>query len=368
MLAGCTSEGPVPAVTAPPSTPIADLEAFAADVLAHDAPAVVFHVRDGEREDVKAGGVKDLDSKEPAEPGDRAWITGAGTPMVAVSVMKLVEAGTLRLDDPVSAHLPEFVSIFPGWENVTIRHLLGSRSGLPDYFPPLAATRSVKELQTGALSFEDRLRIAAGVKATPGPVPHFAWSATDWEVLGWILERKHDRGLAEILNREVFGPAGMGSTFVAVPGEPPGPMLHGYIRTAQGIHDLTRIDVAAGSADVGIISTVQDLSSFMAALAGGRLIRGDTWQTMTSGSPYTLGGLEVVEDLCRGVRHVIASGGGFPYAVQTASSTDGRQQVSIIMVPPPQELTSLDLPPFIPELQDAVRSTARKMCSPESAG
>lgn len=180
------------------------LEAFAADTSAHGAPAVVFHVRNGDQQELRATGVNNLESNKKAAPTDKTWIIGAGTPMVAVSVMKLVQGGTVRLDDPVSAHLPEFTAIFPASDRVTVRDLLGSTSGLPDYFPPLIESRSPDELQTRPLTFEERLRIAAGVDLPPGPVSYFAWSATDWEVLGWLLERKYNRGLEEVLAKDVF--------------------------------------------------------------------------------------------------------------------------------------------------------------------
>lgn len=365
LVAGCTPG--VPAETAPaPSAFTRQLDAFAEDALEQGASAVVFHVRDGDRQELKAHGVKDLDSGERADTGDKVWITGAGTPMVAVSVMKLVESGTLGLDDPVSTHLPEFAAIFPGWDGVTVRHLLGSRSGLPDYFPPLAETWTAEELRTRALTFEERLRIAAGAGAAPGPLNYFAWSATDWEVLGWILERKHHRALADVLTSDVFEPAGMAGTHVAVPGQPPEPMLHGYFQAGGNRLDFSRIDVAAGSADAGTISTVEDLSRFLAALTGGRLIRDETWQAMVEGVPYSLGGMQRVDDLCPGRSHVIASGGGFPYAVLSVSSLDGHQQVAAAMVPPPAEIDSADAPALVLEMEDAVRSTIRTLCSTDS--
>ncbi|WP_307609050.1 hypothetical protein [Pseudarthrobacter sp. W1I19] len=59
------------------------------------------------------------------------------------------------------------------------------------------------------MTFEERLRIAASVDLPSGPVSYFAWSATDWEVLGWLLEHKHNRRLADVLAKDVFEPAFM---------------------------------------------------------------------------------------------------------------------------------------------------------------
>ncbi|MDF2048454.1 serine hydrolase domain-containing protein [Arthrobacter sp. Cr_A7] len=362
VLSGCTSGTPDETATTPAVKLGAALEAFVADASTHGAPAVVFHVRNGDQEELRATGVKDLESNTKAVPTDRMWIIGAGTPMVAVSVMKLVEAGAVRLEDPVSAHLPEFTAIFPAWDRVTVRDLLGSTSGLPDYFPPLIESRSLDELQTRPLTFEERLRIAAGVNLPPGPVSYFAWSATDWEVLGWLLERKHNRGLAEVLAKDVFEPAGMGSTHVATAGQPPEPMLHGYVLEDGNRRDFTRIDAVAGSADSGVISTVEDVSRFVAALTTGRLIREETWKSMVEAEPFPLGGINPSDDVCPGARHVFVYGGGGPYSVQSVSSEDGQQQVTVATVLPPQELNVTDPPPLVPEMEDAILQTAKSMC------
>jgi D-alanyl-D-alanine carboxypeptidase len=362
VLSGCTFGTPDETATTPAVKLAVALEAFAADAAIHGAPAVVFHVRNGDQEELMATGVRDIESNTMAVPTDKTWIIGAGTPMVAVSVMKLVENGSVRLDDPVSAHLPEFTAIFPAWDRVTVRDLLGSTSGLPDYFPPLIESASLDELQTRVLTFEERLRIAAGVDLPPGPVTFFAWSATDWEVLGWLLERKHNRGLDEVLAKDVFGPAGMGNTQLAAAGQPPEPMLHGYVLEGGNRRDFTRVDAIAGSADSGVISTVEDLSRFVAALTTGRLIRAETWKSMIEADPFSLGGIGPRDDICPGARHVVVSGGGGPYSVQSVSSLDGHQQVSVATVLPPRELNVTDAPPLVPEMEDAIQQTARSMC------
>ncbi|WP_171042494.1 serine hydrolase [Sinomonas gamaensis] len=105
------------------------------------AQAVVFHVRDGEHEAYHAVGVSNLDSGAKADVGDRLWVSGEGTMMLSVAaVMKLVEEHMVGLDDRIEDHLPEFSAIFPGWDRTTLRELLGSRTGLPDYVPALLAS------------------------------------------------------------------------------------------------------------------------------------------------------------------------------------------------------------------------------------
>lgn len=363
MLAGCTSADPaVSAATNATVRAAAQLEDFAGRAAEQGAPAVILHVRDGEQETAKAFGVRDLESGRAAEVTDRLWISGAGTSMLAVSVMKLVEEDRITLDDPVADILPEFSTIFPGWSRTTVRELLGSRTGLPDYVPPLLASMPPEKLQTTVLTFEERLRLAASVGADPKTVLAATWSATDWEVLAWLVERLRGKSLAEVLRADVFEPAGMTNSLLPGPGLPPEPMLHAYVQTGDTRIDFTRIDAITGSGDAGIVSSVIDINRFLAALTTGRLVRADTWQHMAGSNPYDLG-VETAENICPGTKHVLASGGGGPYAVHSATTTDGRQQVSVAMVLPPAPLDSTNIPPLVRQMEGALRATAAELCS-----
>lgn len=342
----------------------AGLEDFARHATGQGAPAVVMHVRSGTEETAKALGVSDLGFAKPAQTSDKLWISGAGTPMVAVSVLKLAEEGRVSLDAPVADYLPEFAVIFPSWRRSTIRELLGSRTGLPDYVPSLVASMPADKLRTTGLTYEQRLRIAADGGAPPVPVAQAAWSATDWEVLAWLLERVRGQALADILQAEVFGPAGMSHSLVAPLGPPPEPMLHGYVMSAGNRLDLTRIDAFSGSGDAGVISTAEDVGKFFTALMTGRLVGDEMRREMVQGSSYRLGGFLPQEDICPDTQHVFASGGGGPYSLLSASSLDGTQLVTAAMVLPPAELDSTRIPPLVTRLEEAVRSTARALCSP----
>ena len=52
----------------------------------------------------------------------------------------MVEAGELALDDPAADHLPPDLHF--DTNGATIRHLLGQRSGIPDYFDAVQARLS----------------------------------------------------------------------------------------------------------------------------------------------------------------------------------------------------------------------------------
>ena len=73
----------------------------------------------------KADGDRDL------RVDDQFAIASVTKSLVAAQIMKMVEAGQLDLDAPVADHLPPDLGF--DTNAATIRHLLGHRSGIPDY-------------------------------------------------------------------------------------------------------------------------------------------------------------------------------------------------------------------------------------------
>jgi len=73
-----------------------------------------------------ADGVRDL------QVDDQFAIASITKSVVAAQVMLMVEAGELALDDLAADHLPGDLEF--DTNGATIRHLLGHRSGLPDYY------------------------------------------------------------------------------------------------------------------------------------------------------------------------------------------------------------------------------------------
>ncbi|WP_338055938.1 serine hydrolase [Sinomonas gamaensis] len=202
--------------------------------------------------------------------------------------------------------------------------------------------------------------MAPSAAAPPYPATRAMRSTTDWEVLAWLVERLRGKPLAEVLDADVFDPSGMASSLVAVPGQPPEPMLHGYVVSGGTRVDLTRDDAFAGSGDAGVLSTVVDMDRSLAALTTGKLLSQESWKLMAAGEPYEVG--MYTADLCPVTRHVLASGGGGPYAILSAATEDGRQQVSVTMALPSSPLDSARVPALVQRMEEALHAKAAAMC------
>src|SRR5438067_4741698 len=74
-------------------------------------------------------GIGNLASREPMQVNNSMRIGSITKTFTATVILQLVDAGKLRLDDPVSTYQPQV----PNGKNITIRQLLNMTSGLFDY-------------------------------------------------------------------------------------------------------------------------------------------------------------------------------------------------------------------------------------------
>ncbi len=191
------------------------------------------------------------------------------------SVLKLVERGKLRLNDPVARYLPEFDA--NGKDQITLRMLLTHTSGLaPD--PPLSAAQAGNDALWKEICGEQLL-------APPGA--RFIYSDTGFIVLGKLVERVSGLRLDEYVSKNIFAPLGMRRTRFLPPsdwlsriapteeidlpeGAKPG---SGRGRVLRGIvHDPTARAMGGVAGNAGLFSTADDLAIFCRMmLDGGRI-------------------------------------------------------------------------------------------------
>lgn len=232
------------------------------------APGVFVAVR---TRTITATEARGLAQREPAVPmrTDARFRIGSITKsFVAALVLLLVEDGRLTLDDTVERWLP---GVVPGGGSITIRELLRHTSGLFDYvedervFQQRERRWRPMELVRLALSHPSTVR------------GRFAYSSTNYVLLGLVAERAGGALLEQQLERRLFRPLGLRSTSF-VPGELRRPYVHGHRPpTHQGIVTGAPADTSrepawwAWSAGA-MVSTASDLQTFFGALLRGELL------------------------------------------------------------------------------------------------
>ena len=178
------------------------------------------------------------------------------------SIMKLVEEGRVRLNDPVAAYLPEFAQ--NGKKDITIRELLTHYSGLaPDL-----------DLQTPWNGRDAAFAMAMAQTPANPPGSRFVYSDINFEVLGFVVEKVSGEALNDFADRHIFIPLGMTHTRFLPPGEwlpriaptqydEQGKMLRGVV------HDPTARRMGGVAGHAGLFSTADDLSRFAQDLLSG---------------------------------------------------------------------------------------------------
>jgi uncharacterized protein YbbC (DUF1343 family)/CubicO group peptidase (beta-lactamase class C family) len=178
------------------------------------------------------------------------------------SIMKLVEEGRVRLNDPVAAYLPEFAQ--NGKKDITIRELLTHYSGLaPDL-----------NLQTPWNGRDAAFAMAMSQTPANPPGSQFVYSDINFEVLGFVVERVSGEPLNDFAERHIFTPLGMKHTRFLPPDEwlpriaptqydEQGKMLHGVV------HDPTARRMGGVAGHAGLFSMADDLSRFAQSLLSG---------------------------------------------------------------------------------------------------
>ncbi|GGR89098.1 hypothetical protein GCM10010252_29990 [Streptomyces aureoverticillatus] len=129
-------------------------------------------------------------------------------PVTAMAVMRLVEQGRIRLDDPVRAYLPWFRPSGEGGERVTVRHLLNQTSGISERE---GLERSDKgDNEPGGV--QRRARSLDGVPLSGLPGERHRYSAANFMLLGAVVEKVTGRPFGDHLTREILRPLGMAGT------------------------------------------------------------------------------------------------------------------------------------------------------------
>jgi D-alanyl-D-alanine carboxypeptidase len=190
-------------------------------VIAAGAPGVLVVVREDGRVRTEARGFADRSPSIRMRADQRFRIGSVTKTFVATLVLRPVEDGKLGLHDTVERWLPGLV---PGGQAITVRHLLAHTSGLPDYVDNdrVAAHRErrwrPRELVSLAIAHPaERLR--------PGET--YAYSSTNYIVLGLIAEEAARQPLGRQLRKRLFEPLGLRHTSLVL-GEIRGRHVHGH--------------------------------------------------------------------------------------------------------------------------------------------
>lgn len=240
----------------------------------------------------------------PVRADDQFAIGSVTKSVVAAQVMRLVEAGELELDDPVAVHVPTRLDF--DTNGATIRHLLGHRSGIPDYDPIMLKMSESDPMRRW--DAEQLLRLVPKGRTPAGR--GFDYSSTNYLLLGLVIERLTGQPLSAVLRAGVLSSIGATRLIYQPDEAPTEPVAMPWGRAAVSVEKgggfLPSLANATGGGPASAMaSDSPSLARWWQALCAGEIVSQESLNQMTTWKDdYGLGLFDVAEPYADSVGHV----------------------------------------------------------------
>jgi uncharacterized protein YbbC (DUF1343 family)/CubicO group peptidase (beta-lactamase class C family) len=226
----------------------------------------------------KAFGLRATVPRPEAMTLDTIFDLASLTKVVATtpSVMRMIQYGQIRLDEPVAHYIPDFG--LNGKDAVTVRQLLTHYSGLRpdiDLNPPWVGRDTAFRL-----AHEEKLQ------APQGSI--FIYSDTNFIVLGELVQRLSGMSLDQYADVHIFQPLGMKHTRFLPPGQWRDKIAATYapdrkVLLRGVVHDPRADRMGGVAGHAGLFGTAGDLALYAQALISRKsILDGDIIGKMTT--------------------------------------------------------------------------------------
>ena len=225
----------------------------------------VLVARDGKTIFGKGYGMANFEEDVPVTPQTKFRLASITKGFTAMAVMILQEKGKLNLQDSICKYLSDCAD---AWKPITVRQLLNHTSGIPDYAAAPDFMRTISLRLT-----PDEL--IANFKNNPlqfAPGENFAYSNSNYILLGQIIEKVSGGSFAVFLRGNIFAPLGMKNSGYD---DNTALLKHramGYLNRPDGVINARYMDMSNAYAAGGLYSTAEDLLLWNQALDAGRLV------------------------------------------------------------------------------------------------
>jgi D-alanyl-D-alanine carboxypeptidase len=270
-----------------------DFQKTLASEISETMPGILFTIESGDEKLSWSGasGFNDLAIKDSLDPNQTFRIASVTKTYVAASILRLMEKGILKLDDPISKHISaEHAAILSqdyDLEQITIRQILRHSAGFfdhthaPEFFEIVLQTPEHEWTRTEQL----RMCVEKGEPIGP-PGKQFSYSDTGYVILGELIEtytgKTLDGGIKELLGLEHLGL--VRTDFERFDPQTDQLRIHQYFQGRDTYGFSPTLDYYGGG---GILSTTRELVDFFQALFGGKVFENpETLQLMLEPVSY----------------------------------------------------------------------------------
>ena len=274
LLGAGLAAAPSPAASSPTADPTTTEQTYNAldaflreqiDALGLPGAAVAV-VQHGKQVHSAAFGRAD-DSGRPMTVRTPVLLASTSKSLTAIAVMQQVEAGRLRLDEPVQTYLPWFTLDDSRSASITVRHLLHQASGMASRDTAFEAS-----LDQGPEALEESVRALADAPLARTPGATFHYANANYNILGLLVQTVSGQPFGQYLEDHVFGPLDMAHSHPTRAAARGGNAAAGYSRWFGSFWRQTDVPApSSGMPSTTLYSSAEDLGhELIALLDGGR--------------------------------------------------------------------------------------------------
>lgn len=253
----------------------ADLDRLLDSLTVHNkSMASVLLTHNGQKVYERAIGYAVADSTRsvPATPATRYRIGSITKTFTATMIMQLVEEKKLALN----THLDKYFSNIPDAGKITIEMMLRHRSGIHNFTDDEAYWKAQTQPRTRA----EMLAIFAANKPDFAPDAEAKYSNTGYILLGYIIEDITRKSYEKNLQERILSRIGLKNTRFGGKIDPAKGDAYSYTFSKRWEkREETDLSQPAGAG--AIISTPEDVTTFMSALFNGKLVSKESLANMT---------------------------------------------------------------------------------------
>ncbi len=315
-----------------PATPAA-MAAYAdqlldAQKIARDGPGVTVLVARGDQLLYKgARGMASVELGVPLQPDHLLRIGSVTKQFAAAALLKQIDEGKAKLDDPLSKYLPDY----PNGSKITLLQLLNHTSGVKSYtgIPGYMGNPVRRDLSTAELiqEFKD-----LPVDFAPGE--KWAYNNSGYVLLGAVIEAISGKSWHQQLNDSLLKPAQITSVHYQAGDKLFKGMAAGYTQNAQGeVAPAGFLSMTQPHAAGALIGNVEGLWRWNQALHGGKVIGKASYDRMIApegAAKASRYGFGIGASTLRG-QPMLSHGGGIHGFVSTLNYLPQTQTTVVIL-------------------------------------
>jgi CubicO group peptidase (beta-lactamase class C family) len=160
---------------------------------------------------LQAFGVAD-GSGRPVTPQTPFFTGSTGKSFTALAILQLVEAGKIKLDEPVQTYLPWFrVADVKASKTITVRQLLNMDSGIPRSI----GQEQIANVDLSDSAIENNVRALANVELIAPPGQRYEYSNANYTTLGMIIQVVSGQSYETYIKEHIFKPLDMQNSFTS---------------------------------------------------------------------------------------------------------------------------------------------------------